>query len=73
MSRKPTRRCQGCGESVPTGDLNFKRVSNNRRVRYCDQCEALRQLYDIRREDHEQYRLQETADELAAESSGDTE
>lgn len=61
------RRCQGCGGSVPVSDINYKRVSNSRFVRYCDQCEALRDLYDIRREDHEQYRLQEKADELAVE------
>jgi hypothetical protein len=61
-------RCQGCGDSVPVTDINRKRVSNSRFVRYCDQCEALREVYDIRREDHEQYRLQEKADELAVEA-----
>jgi flavoprotein len=61
------RRCQGCGDSVPVTAINYKRVSNSRFVRYCDQCEALRDLYDIRREDHEQYRLQEKADQLAVE------
>lgn len=57
-------RCDGCG--VAGYDLNDHRVTNSRFVSYCDQCDALREKYDIRNEDHEQYRLKELADELAA-------
>lgn len=59
-------RCQGCGK--PGYDLNDHRVTNSRYVTYCDQCDALREQYDIRNEDHEQYRLQELADQIAANS-----
>ena len=58
-------RCDGCGQR---GDLNVHGVTNRRDVRYCDSCDALRETYGIRREQHEQYCLRELADQIARQS-----
>lgn len=61
-------RCDGCGDGpFAKYEVNHHKATKGRLVRYCDQCDALRDQYDIRVEDHEQYRLQELADQLAAE------
>lgn len=57
-------RCQGCAELVEKTRMNHVSVTSNRRVRYCNRCERLRDKYNILAEDHEQYRLPQLADEL---------
>lgn len=56
--------CQGCGELVGHDKINYVKASANRQVRYCNRCETVRKHFDIRVEDHEQYRLMEVADEI---------
>ena len=57
-------RCQGCGELAGDDKINFVKASANRQVRYCNRCERVRNHFDIRVEDHPQYRLMEVADEI---------
>lgn len=64
MSAENKVRCQGCAELVDEAKINRRRVTNSRRVRYCNRCEALRDKYNIMLEDHEQYCLPQLADEL---------
>jgi len=58
-------RCDGCGSLELVDDLNSHPVTSGRDVRYCDQCDALRETYGIRLEEHEHYCLPALADQLA--------
>lgn len=70
MNEQPDReinreyRCQGCGELAVEDKINFVKASSNRQVRYCNRCERVRNHFNIRVEDHPQYRLMEVADEI---------
>jgi len=57
-------RCQGCGELAGEDKINFVKAAANRQVRYCNRCETVRKHFDIRVEDHPQYRLMELADDI---------
>ena len=57
-------RCQGCGELASEEKITFVKASANRQVRYCNRCQRVRDHFDIRVEDHPQYRLMEVADEI---------
>ncbi len=66
-------RCQGCADLLEESELNGHKVTNGRYVRYCDRCDALRDQYGIRREEHEQYCLPQLADQLARAPDGTTD